>query len=438
MPATPSNTKRRISDRATRRTNRPADRRTTRRTTRRSAAALAVALLAALVPAQAQAAAPVPPRDRLQQDADALRDAGVTGVSVRLTTPRGVRTVRSGVGDPGAGQPPPVNGYLRLGSTTKTFVATVLLQLAGEGRLSLDDTVDRWLPGVVRGAGNDGRRITLRQLLQHTSGVPDYIGDVVPDFSARGYLQNRSTTHTSAQRVAFAMTHPPAFAPGTRWEYSNTNYILLGMAIEAVTGRSWEQEVRARIIRPLRLTHTYSPGNDPALPRPHARNHQQFEPAGPMTDTTLAYLPFDGDADGALISTAADTNAFFAALLGGRLLAPAQLAEMRRTVAVPDEHGAVPGARHGLGLRWTPLTCGGGYWGHSGTGIGYMVWPAVMSRTDRTGATGKTSKGSTGGGLTAVTVSVHSRPGDEDTAVRQLKGVIDLVDHALCAAPHHR
>ncbi|MFI8192101.1 serine hydrolase domain-containing protein [Streptomyces sp. NPDC085946] len=382
--------------------------------------AAALALLATLGPGQAAAAVPSasPGLARLlQRDADALRDAGVSGVSVRMRTPQGVRAVRSGVGDLRTGDPVPRDGYVRIGSTTKTYVATVLLQLVGEGRLSLDDTVERWLPGVVRGAGADGRRVTLRQLLQHTSGLPDYIQDVVPDLSPAGYRENRGTTHTSEQRIALALSHPPSFEPGTRWEYSNTNYVLAGLVIEAVTGRSWEQEVHARILRPLRLTHTFAPGDDPFLPRPHARNYQQFAPGGPMTDTTRAYLPFDGDADGSVISTATDTNAFLSALLGGRLLAPEQLAEMRRTVTVPDRPGEVPGTRDGLGLFWTPLSCGGGYWGHSGSSFGTVAWPAA-----------------TADGRTAITVTVHSRPGDEATAARQIRGVTTLVDHALCAA----
>jgi D-alanyl-D-alanine carboxypeptidase len=383
---------------------------------RRASAALLAALLAALVPAQAEAAPGHRPGP-LQRGADALRDAGVTGVSVRLDSPGGVRTARSGTGDPRTGRPVPVRGYLRIGSTTKAFTATVVLQLAGEGRLSLDDTVERWLPGVVRGRGGDGRRITLRRLLQHTSGIPDYAAteEIVPDPSPAGYHRHRRTTRTSEQRVAVALAYPPVSGSGGAMRYSNTNYVLAGMVIEAVTGRSWEEEVRDRILRPLRLTRTLAPGDDPLLPRPHARNHQQFEPGGPMTDTTVAYLPFDGDADGGMISTAGDVNRFFTALLRGELLAPAQLAEMRRTVPVPDDHGSPPGTRYGLGLSWTPLSCGGGYWGHAGTGFGYVVQPAA-----------------TAGGRAAVTVSAHSRPGDHGTAVRQLRGVTDLVDRALC------
>ncbi|WP_241836505.1 serine hydrolase domain-containing protein [Streptomyces sp. CB01249] len=386
------------------------------RISRRTVTVLAVVLPALLLPAESGAAAPGR-LSQLQRDADDLRDDGVTGVSVRLETPHRVRTVRSGVGDLRTGQPVAKNGYLRIGSTTKTFVATVLLQLAGEGRLSLDDTVDTWLPGLVRGHGNDGHRVTLRHLLQHTSGLPDYIGDVVPDLSAAGYRVNRWTTYTSRQRVALAMKHPPSFAPGRGWEYSNTNYVLAGMVIKAVTGHSWEHEVRARILRPLRLTRTLTPGNWPFLPGSHARNYQQFEPGGAMTDTTVAYLPFDADADGSMISTAADTNRFYTALVQGRLLAPAQLAEMQRTVEVPADRGFPPGTRDGLGLFWTPLPCGSGYWGHSGDGFGYLLWPAT-----------------TPDGRTIVTVSLHSRPGDESTATRQTQAVTALVDRALCSA----
>ncbi|GAA2416327.1 serine hydrolase domain-containing protein [Streptomyces glaucosporus] len=384
--------------------------------TRRTAAALAAApLLSLALPGTGTAA--TPRTSRLRQDVDALRDAGVVGVSARLDTPHGTWSVRSGVGDLDTGRPVPLDGYVRIGSTTKTFVATVLLQLVGEGRVSLADTVERWLPGVVRGSGNDGRRITLRHLLRHTSGIPDYIADVAPDLSAEGYRRNRWTTCTSEERVALAMKHPPSFEPGAGWEYSNTNYVLAGMVIRSVTGRSWEEEVRSRILRPLRLVRTLTPGDRPFLPRPHARNHQQFEPGGPMVDTTVAYLPFDGDADGSMIGTTADLNRFFTALMRGELLAPAQLAEMRRTTGIPQEAGSPPGRRCGLGLYRTPLSCGGGYWEHGGSGFGSIVQSAV-----------------TGDGQAAVTVSVHSRPADEATAVRQLQGVRTLVDHALCDA----
>lgn len=381
-----------------------------------SAAVLALALSA--VPSAA--ASPSVPRpsagDRsVQQGADALRDAGVTGVSVRLETPRGTVTARSGVGDLVSGRPVPEDGHLRLGSVTKTFVATVVLQLVDEGRLSLDRTVERLLPGVVTGAGNDGRAITLRDLLQHTSGLYDYTADVFPEHSAATYYAHRWHAYRPARLVALAMRHEPAFPPGTDWEYSNTNYVLAGMIIEKVTGRSWEQEVRDRVLRPLGLRHTDIPGLRPFLPQPHAANHQQFSPDGPMVDTTIPYRPFDLGADGAMTGTARDLNRFFTALVRGRLLEPATLAAMRTTTPVPRDSGHPAGTRSGLGLFFTPLSCGGGYLGHGGSGFGYLVRAATT--TD---------------GRRSVTVSTHSRPGDPDTADRQEDILRDLVDRALC------
>ncbi|MFH8409759.1 serine hydrolase domain-containing protein [Streptomyces sp. NPDC018019] len=355
--------------------------------------------------------------DRLQRDADALRDAGVTGVAVRLRTPDGVRTATSGTGDLTTGRPVPRAGYLRIGSTTKSFVATVVLQLVGEGRLRLDDTVEKWLPGMVRGNGNDGRAVTLRQLLGHTSGLPDYVADVAPRDS-REFEAHRNRFHTPEQLVALAMRHRPEFRPGARHGYSNTNYLLAGLIVRAATGHTWQHEVRTRILRPLGLRHTGAPEGRPSFPRPHATEYQQFAPGGPYADTTAPYLPFDTGADGAMISTAADLDRFFTALNTGRLLAPAQQAAMRRTVAVPDGPGEIPGSRAGLGLFSVPLSCGGAYWGHGGSGLGYVVEPAATPDGRRT-----------------VTVSLHSRPAGQVTAVRQLKALHTLVDHALCGIP---
>jgi D-alanyl-D-alanine carboxypeptidase len=351
----------------------------------------------------------------LQRDADALRDTGVTGVAVRLDTPDGTVTARSGVGDLVTRRPVAEDGYLRLGSTTKTFVATVVLQLVGEKRISLDQTVEQLLPGVVSGAGNDGRTITLRDLLRHTSGLPDYIGDVFPDPSAGTYFARRWQAYRPEELVALAMRHEPAFPAGTRWAYSNTNYVLAGMIIEKVTGRTWEQQVQDRVLRPLGLRDTDTPGTWPLLPSPHTADYQQFAVDGPMVDTTIPYRPFDSGADGSMTGTARDLNRFFAALASGRLLKPAELAAMRDTVPVPEGSGHPEGTRDGLGLFFTPLSCGGGYLGHGGSGFGYVVRAAV-------GTDGRRS----------ITVSAHSRSADPRTAARQEDALRELIDHALC------
>ncbi|MFD9635101.1 serine hydrolase domain-containing protein [Streptomyces violascens] len=344
-------------------------------------AAAALALAASSLPSAAASASPLPSGSAwsVQQDADALRDAGVTGVAVRLDTPRGTVTARSGVGDLVTRRPVPKDGYLRLGSTTKTFIATVMLQLVGEKRISLDQTVEQLLPGVVAGAGNDGRTITVRDLLRHTSGLADYIYDAFPDPSAQTYFANRWHAYEPEELIALAMRHAPAFPAGSRWAYSNTNYVLAGMIIEKITGHTWEQQVRSRILRPLGLEHTDTPGTRPFLPDPHASNYQQFSADGPMVDTTIPYRPFDSGADGSMTGTAHDLNRFFSALAGGRLLKPAELAAMRTTVPVPPDGGEPAGTRDGLGLFINSLSYGGSYLGHGGSGFGYVVRTATTT-----------------------------------------------------------
>lgn len=136
-----------------------------------------------------------------------------------------------------------------------------MLQLVGERRLSLDDRLERWLPGVICGNGTDGRRITVWEILQHTSGIYNYAEDpaiAVGLSAAAGYRQNRFRTYEPEQLVAIALRHRPLFAPGAGWSYPDTNYLIAGMIIHRVTGRNWADEIRRRILRPLGLSHTYT------------------------------------------------------------------------------------------------------------------------------------------------------------------------------------
>ncbi|MGW6916879.1 serine hydrolase domain-containing protein [Kitasatospora sp. NPDC054939] len=384
---------------------------------RRILPAALLAVAATTLPLTPAAARPAPAPTTLQQEADALRDTGITGVSVRVDTPRGARTARSGVADLTTRRPVPEGEFLRIGSITKTYVATVVLQLVGEGRLSLDTTVEELLPGTVTGSGNDGRTITLRDLLRHTSGLPEYVPDVFQDASAEGYFANRDRSYRPEQLVAFAMQHPPVFPVGTDWSYSNTNYVLAGMIIERTTGRTWEQEVERRILRPLGLRDTDTPSGSPYLPQPHSADYQQFAPDGPLVDTSLPYRPFDSGADGSMTGTARDVNRFLAALTRGRLLPAAQYDEMLTTVAVPENRGWPAATRDGLGVFVTPLSCGGSVVGHGGNGFGYAV---------RSYATAD--------GRRSITVAVHSRPANPATAATQDAALHRLVDRALCAS----
>ncbi|MFI6016405.1 serine hydrolase domain-containing protein [Streptomyces sp. NPDC051287] len=327
-------------------------------------AATAVALSAALLaPA---AAAPAAGHRATREAVRTAVAAGVPGVTATARDPHGTWSTTVGVGDTRTGAPRSASDHYRVGSITKTFVATVLLQLEAEGRLSLDDTVDRWLPGVVRGHGNDGRRVTVRQLLDHTSGIYNYTSDdgfVRTYFLKDGFLRHRYDTLTPAELVALAMRHAPDFAPGTDWSYSNTNYVLAGMVIKAVTGHSYAEEITRRVIEPLRLTGTVVPGTRTTLPSPSSRAYSKLAETatGPAYDVT-ALNPSLASSAGEIISTSADLTRFYQALLRGRLLPAHQLKEMKTTVPVPGD----PGSAYGLGLIDRTLSCGVHVWGHDG------------------------------------------------------------------------
>ncbi|MEV7043374.1 serine hydrolase domain-containing protein [Amycolatopsis sp. NPDC051061] len=364
-------------------------------------------------------------RHVLQQDADSVVEAGSPGILAQLSTGDGSIKIRSGYGDVAQRSPVPWSAQFRIASFSKTFVATTLLQLVGEGRLSLDDSVDKWLPGRVSGNGNDGSKITVRQLLQHTSGLPDYMLGLLPIFTEPGFRQHRFDAHNSDELVALAMRYPPTFAPGTDWRYSNTNYVLAGMIITKVTGRDWRAEVHDRIIDRLHLDHTFIPGARTRLPNPHAIGYQRFpddpESANPFfgafVDVTELNPSF-ADAAGEIISTTDDGNRFLRALIGGRLLASAQLKEMQNTVPAPELAGAWPGARYGLGLLWTPNSCGGA-WAHAGDIQGFQ-----------------TRNGVSPDGKRSVMVSLNTDsviPKDSSTIPSSpVDPSAKLIDHALC------
>lgn len=354
-------------------------------------------------------------RRDFQRDLDAIRDEAVTGVQARVDAPGGRRLVgASGVGDLETGRPVNPAGHFRMGSVNKTVVATVALQLVGEGRLSLDDSVDRWLPGLISGNGNDGRTITVEQLLQHTSGIVD---DYPGMGSAAEYYERRFDFPTPEEVVARAMTHPPAFAPGAGWRYSNTGYVVVGMIVERITGRPWYVEVEERILEPLGMTRTSWPDDSATLPRPHARAYERFQPDEGVTDVTLIV---DADASGGMITTTQDLSVFVRALFSGRLLAPAQLAQMQQTVPVSEEVDTLwPGARYGLGVFQRPLPCGGDYWQPAGDQAGW---------TTRTGVAGD---GSTSA---VLSLSGSTEVLDSWESIRGREAAVDsLVHDALCS-----
>lgn len=250
-----------------------------------------------------------------------------------------------------------------MGSITKTFTATVVLQLVGEGRLRLNDPIEQWLPGVVPG----GHRITVRHLLNHTSGVYDYLY-TLPMPPRQAFFDNRWRTWTPTELVQRAVANPPTFVPpGSAFAYSNTGYILLGQIIEVVTGRSYGEEIGRRLIRPLQLHHTSVPGTDPRIRGPHPRGYVPTQQDGGMRLRDYTEMnPSVMGAGGEMISATKDLNRFLSELLGGRLL-PARLLEEMKTPGLE-------GGRYGLGLTWQDTACGVRVFGNDGDALAYHSW----------------------------------------------------------------
>ena len=302
---------------------------------------------------------------------------GVPGIIVRVKDAHhAARNYAAGVGQLGSATPLRPTAEYRVGSITKTFVATIVLQLVGEGRLRLDEPVATRLPGLLP----NRPRITVRQLLNHTSGLPDYIQD--PKLFA-GIVKNR--VWAPRELVALADNHPMLFAPGSAWSYSNTNYIVAGLLIQQVTGHSLARELKRRIFSPLGLDHTSFPVASARLPGYHAHGYVSTEDPptadGQLLDVT-GYNPSHAWAAGAVVSNAADLSHFYTALMGGRLLARPQLREMKKTVA-EDPTDPNTTFRYGLGLQRVKDTCGAN-WGHGGAIFGYQGQAYWNARTGRT------------------------------------------------------
>lgn len=336
---------------------------------RRILSALAAAVVAAPLVAGPVAAAPPSAPDpgtgaRLQQLLDAVHEAGMPGLFAQVRDGRRTWNLAAGVADVESNRPVRPWFRHRIGSVTKTFVATTVLQLVGERRVRLDAPVARYLPGVV--PGELGRQVTVRMLLNHTSGLGDYDDVLITDEASVEALQFR--TVTPRELVRMGLSRPPTNAPGERWSYSNTNYILLGLLIEKVTGHRYADEVTRRILRPLKLRHTSFPGTDPHIRGPHMAAYV------PWSDGTLRdFADFNmswGWAAGEMISTADDLNRFFRALLTGRLLPADLLRQMLTTV--PMEPTLPEAGGYGLGVFWLATPCGP-MWGHSGGVVGHTT-----------------------------------------------------------------
>ncbi|SEB32650.1 D-alanyl-D-alanine carboxypeptidase [Amycolatopsis tolypomycina] len=335
-----------------------------------AAALLAVTLAGTATPAFAATPGPAcvapEPLDTtaLEQAIKGLPNDAVNAALVRATGPDGCWTGTAGVADRRTGTPVHPDARFRIGSVTKVFTAVVVLQLVAEHKIALDGTVQEYLPGLLP-AGYPA--VTVRQLLDYTNGLPS---PVLEDDRIEYIVAHRFDRWTPEQYVAAAFAQgSKEFEPGTAQHYRNIGYIVAGMLVEKVTGRSYESQVRDRIVRPLHLTGTTAPGHDPALHGPHVRGYQIMSD-GSVLDVTRWDQSF-GWASSSIVSTTRDLDVFTAALFGGRLLPPSVQPELFAVPPVKDVSGKP--ASYGAGLQRYRLPGVGEVWGKSGGWYGYLA-----------------------------------------------------------------
>ncbi|MDX3456051.1 serine hydrolase [Streptomyces sp. ME02-8801-2C] len=303
-----------------------------------------------------------------------LPDATATAALVRVGGTGGSWRGSAGVHDLESGRAADPNARFRAGSTTKAVTAAVVLQLAAEDEVDLGSPARRYLPDLIPAAYE---RVTVRQLLNHTSGIPAAEG---PGTTFEEWYAHRFDLNSPRAMVISATGEKPEFTPGTQQHYLNINYTVLGLLIERITGHSYEQETARRIFAPLGMRHTYFPGSDPDIRGPHNHGYQ----AVPRADGTTEYRDVtvwgttDSWAAGAMISTTADLERFLTALFSGRVVPRPQLEEMFSLPA------GVPGATMSAGLQQYVTDDGTELWLKSGGRWGYNSVIAATRDLSRT------------------------------------------------------
>jgi D-alanyl-D-alanine carboxypeptidase len=296
------------------------------------------------------------------------------GVIVGVRGPKGTWTKAYGLADLTNSTPATTDMYQRIASITKPFVGTVILQLADERRLSLDDPIDDYVPNVPNGS-----HITLRQLITMTSGLPNYSDDAA---WGADVLSDPTAQWTPDRLLEDAWAMPTSFAPGANMEYSNTNFVLLGLVIERVTGQTLSEALTDRILKPLHLNDTTYP-TDATLPAPHLTGYTiplVVYGGAPATDTWLdasGWNPSSAGAAGAMISRVDDLLVWGRALATGRGVLPSS-AQVQRLKSFATAHLSA-GEFYGEALM-----CKDGWIGHNGNMPGYNSMVRYNPQTDTT------------------------------------------------------
>ena len=332
--------------------------------------ALLAACLLALVAAPAGAK---PARLQAALDEITANPAGPPGASVLIHRGKRKTYLESGVANLGSGAAPRPALRMRIASMAKAFSGAVALRLVDDGKLHLDDTIEEVLPGLWPLAGD----ITLRQVLQHTADLPDYIRD--PEFIA--VLQSDPAQYlTPEQLIEFVSDRPPKPAGGGAYEYSDSDNIIVGLMAEAVTGRSYESLLRRLVYRPAGLKHTSLPATV-AMPRPFMHGYT-IENGVPADDSELIN-PALAWASGGIVSTPRDVVRFFGAYLGGKLF-DRKLQKEQFDFVAGSSSPPGPGANDaGLGVFRYRTRCGTVY-GHTGSFPGYRLFAASTRDGERT------------------------------------------------------
>ncbi|MFI6093541.1 serine hydrolase domain-containing protein [Streptomyces sp. NPDC051218] len=335
-----------------------------------------------------------------------MRETQVPGAIVSLSAPgKGSYVKAFGVADKQTGAPMTPNLNMRIGSVTKTFTVTALLRLVDQGNLGLDDTIDRYVSGVP-----NGERITLRQLAGMRSGLYNYAND--PDFNKQlDTLPTKPFTHQ--ELLDYSFKHGIQFAPGSRFEYSNTNLILLGLAIEKVTGRPLQDVMKDQVLEPAGLSSTIFP-TGPELPEPHAHGYTDQTTSGKIEDAT-DLNPSWGWAAGAMISDLDDLSSWARTLATGTVLTPDAQAERMDMQPI-----GIPNASYGLGIFDV-----NGWIGHDGSTLGYeslvvylpeaQATLVILLNTDVL-TEGKEPSAFLGQAVTRVVTPDHIYPGPQPVA----------------------
>ncbi|CAM5280103.1 serine hydrolase domain-containing protein [Streptomyces narbonensis] len=284
--------------------------------------------------------------------ADVRKQAGIPGVVVGLWMPgKGSYVRATGVADTATGEPMSADSYIRIGSETKTFTVTALLQLVDDGRVGLDDPIAKYVHGV-----RNGHRITLRHLAEMRSGLFPYTSD--PDF-IEALLSDPDRPWTPEELLPYGMKHKNTFEPGAQFQYSNTNLILLGLVVEKVTGQPLQDVIRNRVLRPTHLFGTLFP-EAAEFPEPHSHGYTDQTLSGEIADATN-WNPSWAWAAGAMISNLQDLRRWAKVLATGELLSRETQAQRLKTLPT-----GFPGTTYGLGILKTD-----GWIGHNGSLPGY-------------------------------------------------------------------